>query len=188
MAYAATVSGRTMTEALIERCLPALKRWAHGRIPAAARGRFETHDLVQEAVLHLIARSQAFEPTTAEATLAYLRKTVLNLVRDEARRLARRPASSELTALPEAAETPLDRLILQQTYEHYRQALATLKPRDRILIIASLEKDWSVQDITDRLPMKSVPATRVALSRGLQRLAKQLKASARMDRADRAAS
>jgi RNA polymerase sigma factor (sigma-70 family) len=189
MAYAATVSGRTMTEALIERCLPALKRWAHGRIPAAARGRFETHDLVQEAVLHLIARSQAFEPTTAEATLAYLRKTVLNLVRDEARRLARRPASSELTDdLPEAAESPLDRLILEQTYEHYRQALATLKPRDRILIIASLEKDWSVQDITDRLPMKSVPATRVALSRGLQRLAKQLKASARMDRADRAAS
>jgi DNA-directed RNA polymerase specialized sigma subunit len=71
MAYAAPVSCRTMTEALIEKCLPALKRWAHGRIPAAARGRFETRDLVQEAVLHLIARSQAFEPTTGEATLAY---------------------------------------------------------------------------------------------------------------------
>jgi RNA polymerase sigma factor (sigma-70 family) len=173
-----------MTDALIEKCLPALKRWAHGRIPAGARGRFETRDLVQQAVLHLLARSQAFEPTSAEATLAYLRKTVLNLVRDEARRLARRPVSSELTEdVPEVLlETPLDRLILQQTYDHYRQALATLKPRDRILIIASLEKDWSVQEIATRLPMKSVAATRVALSRALKRLAKQLTASARLNR------
>ena len=179
MSYAAPVSCRAMTEALIEKCLPALKRWAHGRIPAAARGRFETRDLVQEAVLHLIARSQSFEPTTAEATLAYLRKTVLNLVRDEARRLARRPVSTELTEdVPEVIETPLDRLILQQTYDHYRQALATLKPRDRMLIIASLEKDWNVREIAARLPMKSIAATRVALSRALQRLAKRLKASA----------
>lgn len=182
MSYAAPVSCRAMTEALIEKCLPALKRWAHGRIPAAARGRFETRDLVQEAVLHLIARSQSFEPTTAEATLAYLRKTVLNLVRDEARRLARRPVSTELTEdVPEVIETPLDRLILQQTYDHYRQALATLKPRDRMLIIASLEKDWNVREIAARLPMKSVAATRVALSRALQRLAKRLKASAYED-------
>ena len=184
MPHAEPISCRTMTEALIEKCLPVLKRWAHGRIPAGARGRFETRDLVQQAVLHLLARSQAFEPTTAEATLAYLRKTVLNLVRDEARRLARRPVSCELTdELPEATETPLDRIILQQTYDHYRLALATLKPRDRILIIASLEKDWSVQEIAARLPMKSVSATRVALSRALQRLAKRLKASARPDRA-----
>ena len=180
MPFATPASSRSMTEALIEKCLPALSRWARGRIPAAARGRFDTRDFVQEAVLHLIARSAVFEPTTAEATLAYLRKTVLNLVRDEARRLARRPISTELTEdVPEVVETPLDRIILQQTYDHYREALATLRPRDRILIMASLEKDWSVQEITARLPMKSVSATRVALSRALQRLAKQLKASAR---------
>ena len=183
MPYAAPVSSRATTEALIEQCLPALSRWAHGRIPAAARGRFETRDLVQEAVLHLIARRHSFEPTTVEATLAYLRKTVLNLVRDEARRLARRPVSAELTDdVPEVVETPLDRLILQQMYDAYRQALATLKPRDRMLIVASIEKDWSVHEIAARLPMKSIAATRIALSRAVQRLAKRLKASAGADR------
>lgn len=173
-------SRRLITEALIQKCLPALNRWAHGRLPAGARGRLDTRDLVQEAVLHLIARSQAFEPTTAEAALAYLRKTVLNLVRDEARRLARRPVCSELTEdAAEVLESPLDALIQQETFVHYRRALATLRPRDRRLIVASLERDWSVQEIAARLPMKSVAAARVALGRALQRLGKQLALSRR---------
>ena len=50
-----------------------------------------------------------------------------------------------------------------------------------MLIIASLEKDWNVREIAARLPMKSIAATRVALSRALQRLAKRLKASAYED-------
>jgi RNA polymerase sigma-70 factor, ECF subfamily len=170
---------RLMTEALIQRCLPALKRWAHRRLPAAARTRFETRDLVQEAVLHLIARSQAFEPTTAEAALAYLRKTVLNLVRDEARRIARRPTTSVLTDdVIEVHESPLNSLIQEQTFLHYRRGLEMLKARDRLLIVASLEREWSVQEISERLRMKSVAATRVALARAMQRLGKELMASA----------
>jgi RNA polymerase sigma-70 factor (ECF subfamily) len=172
-------SRRSMTETLIQKCLPALKRWAHGRLPAAARGRFETRDLVQEAVLHLIKRSQAFTPTTVEAAQAYLRKTVLNLVRDEARRLSRRPASVELTEdAAETLESPFDTVVQQQTFLHYRRALTGLRPRDRILIVASLEHDWSVQEIAARLPMKSVPAARVALARAMRRLARQLAVSA----------
>jgi RNA polymerase sigma factor (sigma-70 family) len=172
-------SKRLMTETLIQKCLPALNRWAHGRLPAAARGRLDTRDLVQEAVLHLIARSQSFEPTTAEAALAYLRKTVLNLVRDEARRLARRPATSELTEdAAEVVESPLDALIQRETFVHYRRALHHLKPRDRRLIVASLEYDWSVQEIAARLSITSVAAARVALARALQRLGKQLALSA----------
>src|SRR5690349_12506646 len=33
---------RPAMEALLERCLPPLKRWAHGRLPAAARGNLDT--------------------------------------------------------------------------------------------------------------------------------------------------
>jgi RNA polymerase sigma factor (sigma-70 family) len=169
---------RLMTEALIQRCLPALNRWAHRRLPPAARTRFETRDLVQEAVLHLIARSRVFEPTTAEAALAYLRKTVLNLIRDEARRIARRPATSVLTDdVVEVHESPLNDLIQEQTFLHYRRALEMLKTRDRLLIVASLEREWSVQEICDRLRMKSIGATRVALARAMQRLSKELAAS-----------
>jgi len=168
-----------MTEAFIQECLPALNQWARGRLPAGARGRLEDRDLVQEAVLHLIARSQAFKPTTAAAALAYLRKTIMNLVRDEARRLSRRPVSSELTEdAAEAPGSPFDTLWERETFVLYRRALATLKPRDRCLIVASLEHDWSAREIAARLPMKSVAAARVALSRALRRLGKQLPLSA----------
>jgi len=39
---------RMAVEALLQRCLPSLKRWAHGRLPAAARGPLDTGDLVQD--------------------------------------------------------------------------------------------------------------------------------------------
>ena len=35
----ARAGDRQAVEALLQRCLPALKRWAHGRLPAAARAR-----------------------------------------------------------------------------------------------------------------------------------------------------
>ena len=41
-------------EALLQRCLPPLKRWAHGHLPPAARGRLDTGDLVQEAGLDVL--------------------------------------------------------------------------------------------------------------------------------------
>src|SRR5215217_9474451 len=47
---------RPAMEALLERCLPPLKRWAHGRLPAHARGNLDTGDLVQEAAMHVLAR------------------------------------------------------------------------------------------------------------------------------------
>src|SRR5436309_7978487 len=53
---------RAAVEALLQRCVPRLRRWAHGRLPAAARGGLDTEDLVQESVLHVLGRLDAFEP------------------------------------------------------------------------------------------------------------------------------
>ena len=58
----AQAGDRLAVEALLERCLPPLKRWAHGRLPASARGRLDTGDLVQEAALHVLGRLDKFEP------------------------------------------------------------------------------------------------------------------------------
>ena len=52
---------REAVEALLQRCLPQLKRWAHGRLPPAARGSLDTGDLVQETVLHVLRRLDTFE-------------------------------------------------------------------------------------------------------------------------------
>src|SRR5262245_35538199 len=87
---------RLAVEALLERSLPAVKRWAHGRLPAAARGALDTGDLVQEAALHALRRLDVFEPRHVGAMQAYLRQSVINRIRDEVRRVTRRPAPVEL--------------------------------------------------------------------------------------------
>ena len=47
---------RLAVEALLQRCLPGVRRWAHGRLPPAARASLDTQDLVQETVLHVLRR------------------------------------------------------------------------------------------------------------------------------------
>ena len=84
---------RTAVEALLQRCLPELRRWAHGRLPAYARESLDTGDLVQEAALHLLKRVDDFEPQHVGAMQAYLRQSVINRIRDEIRRVVRRPVA-----------------------------------------------------------------------------------------------
>ena len=78
---------RMAVEALLQRCLPALTRWAHGRLPPAVRGSLDTGDLVQDAVLHTLQRLDSFEPRHVGAMQAYLRQSVINRIRDEIRNL-----------------------------------------------------------------------------------------------------
>ena len=82
---------RGAVEALLQRCLPSLKRWAHGRLPAIARGSLDTEDLVQESAMHVLRRLDVFEPRHVGAMQAYLRQSVINRIRDEVRRIGRQP-------------------------------------------------------------------------------------------------
>jgi len=166
---------RMALEALLERCLPPLKRWAHGRLPARARATLDTGDLVQEAVMHVLARLDKFEPRHVGAMQAYLRLSVINRIRDEIRRVGRRPEQVELTAEPPSdATSPLEAVIREQAYERYRQALAKLRTRDREMIVARVEVQWSIQEIAQRFGMPSLDAARVAVSRSLKRLTAQI--------------
>src|SRR5262245_33544052 len=42
---------RAALDRLLERCIPALRRWARGRLPQSARSMNDTGDLVQDAVI-----------------------------------------------------------------------------------------------------------------------------------------
>src|SRR5437867_3528690 len=87
---------RLAVEALLQRSLPRLKRWAHGRLPSAARGHIDTADLIQDAAMNALARLDTFEPQHVGALQAYLRQSVINRIRDEIRKVARRPGKREL--------------------------------------------------------------------------------------------
>jgi RNA polymerase sigma-70 factor (ECF subfamily) len=165
---------RLALEALLERCLPPVKRWAHGRLPAYARGALDTGDLVQEAALHVLARLDKFEPRHVGAMQAYLRMSVINRIRDEIRRVGRRPETVELTTEPTSDDTsPMEAAIRGEAYERYRSALGKLRPRDREMVVARVEVQWSIEQIAHRFSMASLDAARVAVSRALKRLTAQ---------------
>jgi RNA polymerase sigma-70 factor, ECF subfamily len=162
---------RFAVEALLQRCLPSLKRWAHGRLPAVARGYLDTEDIVQEAAMHAVRRLDVFEPRHVGALQAYLRQSVVNRIRDELRRIGRQPHPLELPDdQPGDLTSPLELAIQSEKYERYREALTALSPRDRELVVARIEIQWSLAEIANRFGMKTLDAARMAVSRAVKRL------------------
>lgn len=162
-------------EALFERCLPQLRRWARGRLPAYARDLADTHDLVQETVLHTLNKLSAFQPRHQGALQAYLREAVANRIRDEIRRVHRRPTPVELEdvhATP--APSPLEHAIGREGIERYEAALQRLKPSDREAVVARIELQQSYEEVAAALGKPNANAARVAVTRALARLVEEM--------------
>ena len=92
----ARAGDREALELLFARHAPTLRRWASGRLPRWARDVAETQDLVQDAVLQVFKRVEAFEPRGDGALQAYLRQAVMNRIRNELRSKGRRPSFEDL--------------------------------------------------------------------------------------------
>jgi len=163
-------------DALVQRALPSLRSWARGKLPHVARGGCDTGDLVQEAALHVIARRAEFDARHPGAMRAYLRRCVINRVRDELRRVARRPVEELGEDYPGDRTAPIDAAIRQENHERYRDALGRLREKDRELILARVEGQATFGEIADRFGLKSADAARMAVTRALQRLAGQARA------------
>jgi RNA polymerase sigma factor (sigma-70 family) len=161
-------------EALCDRYLPRMKRWAHGRLPPWARGALDTHDLVQETMVHVVQRLTAFEPWHDAAFQAYVRQSLLNRVRDEIRRAQRHPAATLDDSRPSPEPSPLEQAIGQEALERYETALQRLKPEDREAIIVRIEMGLPFADVAAALGKPSVAAAHMAVSRALVRLANEM--------------
>jgi RNA polymerase sigma-70 factor, ECF subfamily len=162
------------TEAILQRCLPKLRRWAHGRLPAAVRTYMDTGDLVQETALHVLRRLDHFEVRHVGAMQGYLRQSVVNAIRDAVRRIGRRPEAVELPEdLRSTEASPLERAIRAESYQRYRDGLARLRPRDRELIISRIDLLWSISEIAEHFGL-STEAARRAMTRAVLRLSKVL--------------
>jgi RNA polymerase sigma factor (sigma-70 family) len=172
----AQAGDRVAVEALIERSLPSLTRWAHGRLPSIARGCLATCDIVQEVAIHALKRVSSFQPRHVGAMQAYLRVAVMNRIRDEVRRVLRRPPPVQLSEeLCNQESSPLDEAIGSEAVEQYRWALTRLRPRDRALVLAHVEAQWSSAEIQQRFGFPSTNAARMATTRALRRLVDTLR-------------
>jgi RNA polymerase sigma-70 factor (ECF subfamily) len=161
--------------ALLERCLPALRRWAHGRLPGHARGMLDTADLVQDAVMGAMGHLEAFEYRRQGALQAYLREAVMNRIRDILRQQRRRGLHAELPEeLEDEATSPLDRAIGAQNLARYEAALGRLAPDDREAIIGRLEFQYAYKDLAIVLDKPSADAARMAVVRAMRRLTAEM--------------
>jgi RNA polymerase sigma factor (sigma-70 family) len=121
---------REAIERLFARHLKPLQRWASGRLPKWARDLADTDDLVQETLLQTFKRIGEFEPRRVGALQAYLRMAVLNRLRDELRRQARRPDAIGLESLTDvSARSPLEEAIGRQAVEEYEERSVGWHPR-----------------------------------------------------------
>ena len=161
---------------LFGRHVPALNRWARGRLPIWARDMADTHDLVQETVLQAFKHVRTFEPRGKGALRAYLRQALLNRIRNEMRRVSRRPVREDLDEqAPSPVSSPLQSAILQEQQDRYEAALQRLKEADRELIVARIELGLTYEEIAEALGKPSWNAARMAVARALVRLAGELK-------------
>ncbi len=161
---------------LYARYIAPLRRFAHGRLPAAARDLLDTNDLVQETLMHSLKRIEAFEPQREGALLAYLRQAIVNRVRDEVRRRARRPVAESLDEqAPAAGQSPMDAAIGQEAVDRYESALQRLKAEEREAIVARVELGMSFDEVAAALDKPSADAARKAVSRALVRLAQEMR-------------
>jgi len=160
---------------LFARYLPQLHHWAHRRMPRWARGILDTGDLVNETVLHTYRHLRTFEPQREGALLGYLRRSLLNRIRDQIRQTARRPAPMPFDDHhPDPAASPLDAAISWQNRDRYLRGLRRLKPEERNAIIGRLELHYSYEQLALALAKPTAEAARLTVRRALLRLAREM--------------
>lgn len=161
---------------LFARYMPVLYRWAHRRIPFWARGILETADVVHDAALQTLRHITSFEPQRDGALLGYLRRSLLNRIRDQVRQAVRRPYSVPVDEEhPADAQSPLEMTITQENRERYLLALKALRPADRNAIVGRLELGYSYEQLALVLQKPSAQSARQAVRRALLRLARHVK-------------
>ena len=159
---------------LVERALPSIKRWAHGRLPRYARGTDDTEDVVQHALLNTLGRLTRFQHRTVGGLQAYLRQSVVNRVRDLIRLAMRRGVGvDEPPEVPDWNPSPLEAAIMKQQVDRFLAALAKLRPTDRQVIVWRIELGYSAEEIAAMLG-KSKGAAGMTITRAMTRLAREL--------------
>src|SRR4051812_43748748 len=165
-------------QALYERCLPLLRRWAHGRLPAYARDITDTDDLVQVTLLRALNHVEEFQAQGSGGFLAYLRQILLNEVRAEVRKRKRRGSMADVDDLVVADESAsiVERLVGEERMRSYENALAALDREQQGLVVMRIEFGMSFQEMALETG-NSPDAVRMRLTRALKTVAGRIAAS-----------
>jgi RNA polymerase sigma-70 factor (ECF subfamily) len=160
---------------LLGRYIPRLERWAGGRMPRGICSMNDTADIVQDSIINALRNLDTLEIRSEGALLAYLRQALHNRIIDQFRRHGRRPPRVEIPLDAEVEEpSPLEAAIGVEAQESYERALATLREKDRQLIILHVEFGMKAAELAAQLGLETPAAARMALQRALKKLAEAM--------------
>ena len=160
---------------LYNRYVPDLRRWASGRLPFWARDLNDTHDLVQETVVSVFRKLEAFEYRGEGTLRAYLRTSLMNRLRNEIRRASARPPGETLdTGIEDRGVSPIDATIAAEVQDRYEAALARLREDERDLIIGRVELGLTYAELAVHANRTSPDAARMGVVRALVRLSEEM--------------
>lgn len=170
------VGDRSALDRVFSRLVTHLRRWAHGRLSRGAHGVTDTADVVQDAALGVWKKLDSIDIQRPGDLEAYVRKSVQNRIRDEARRVGRTPERVELQSnVEDPAASPLEEAASRQFFERYAAVLGTLDPSEREIIVARFEMGYTYEQIAEMFGKPSPAAARMNVNRIIARMQTRLK-------------
>lgn len=149
---------------LVARVQPLLRRFARGRLPGRLRSQEDTADLIQLTWLKVLDKLDSIEVREPGAFFAYLRTVLINALRESLRRDARSPIEDGHDVNLVASKVDLE------DWLSWEQALASLSPERRGLVLMRFEFGMSFVEIADELG-ESHDGVRMKINRAIARMA-----------------
>jgi RNA polymerase sigma factor (sigma-70 family) len=140
-------SGETALPALCARFRPLLARWARFCLARAGGGAHDADDLVQAALLRALRGIDAFDMRGEAALLGWLRRILLNEVRDELRRRRSRGEAVAIDPNLAADGDPVGAVLAHERARAYTSALRALNARQRRHVRLRVEHGMSFGEI-----------------------------------------
>ncbi len=164
------------SDRFVRRYLPLLNRWAHGLLPQNVRDIYDTNDLAQVTLIKAMEQLDNFEPQRKGAFLSYLRTTLMNQVRDIARKKKRRPGRDELSdEIPIDEPSSLERLERGDLMRLYEASLARLSEEEYNAVVLRIEHEYTYEQLAEALKKPSWNAARMTFTRAVMKLSRRMK-------------
>lgn len=167
--HRAKTGDRAALGVLMARYRPRLERWASGRLPGYARSLLDTGDLVQETLMKALEQLDRIEIRGPGLFQAYVRRAILNRIRDQLRSARKRSGAEALELVEDRKPSPLEVAIGADLLDRYERALARLSEDEQRLLHLRIELDFSYGEI-GAIMERSPDAARMAAQRALVKL------------------
>jgi RNA polymerase sigma factor (sigma-70 family) len=139
------------------------------------RAAVDVSDVVQEVLLKTFLGLNRFEDRGRGALRAFLLKAIINRIRDEQRKVERRPKPVDVDepalALHDDEPSPYEFALTAEREDYYKRGLSRLSEDERTLIVGRVELGYNYEQLALVAGKATAEAARVAVRRAIAKLA-----------------